>query len=144
MRLLLLVPFAAVAACTRDAPPVPQASASSSASTAALPTASSAALVPPAASASAAPLEIEHLVWELPPSWRDLSVSLQGVQKGHFQALIEDPKARVPEEVEVFVVHHQGARGDTPEAKVADALKHEADAFTKVEFRKTETRTVNG
>jgi hypothetical protein len=69
---------------------------------------------------------------------------MQGVMKAHYQAYIENPHEKVPEVVELFVVHHEAARGDTPEAKVADAVKHEADAFVKVDAQKSESRLVNG
>jgi hypothetical protein len=132
--LVSLVSLLSLVACTCDEAPEEAAPAS--------PVASSSA--PPPLPSAAPPAPFERLAWETPPTWRNLGVSMQGVTKAHYQAYIDDPHQKVPEVVEVFVVHHEAARGDTPEAKVADAMKHESDAFAKVDSKKSESRIVNG
>jgi len=133
--LLALVSLLHLTACTCERPPSEDGVLSTSAVVPSSP--------PPAASASPQ-TPFERLVWETPPTWRDLGVSMQGVTRAHYQAYIDNPHEKVPEIVEVFVVHHEAARWDTPEAKVADAVKHEPDAFVKVDSKRQESRVVNG
>ncbi|HVU01209.1 MAG TPA: hypothetical protein VHE30_05635 [Polyangiaceae bacterium] len=130
-----------LAACTRDDP----AKSTPQPASFGAPVASAAAVLPPspAPSGSSAPI-FERVEWDVPPTWRNLGVPMQGLQRAHFQALVDPASGTPPEHVDVFVVRREGLAAKTPAERVAEALGHEADSFKKVDWKKTDSRVVDG